>query len=60
MYWEMSKRAFDRVKAVYEELGVGVHAVYALFGGAHQMHGEEALDFFDRHLNPQGASAATR
>ena len=50
VHWEMSQRAFGRVKEKYEKLGLGERAVYALFEGGHEMHGEEALAFFDRHL----------
>ena len=43
----MSQRAFNQVHAIYEKLGIGDRAVYALFEGPHEIHGVEA---FQRHL----------
>jgi cephalosporin-C deacetylase-like acetyl esterase len=50
VYWEMSQRAFRRVKEIYDKLGVGDRATYALFEGPHEIHGVEAFEFFGRHL----------
>lgn len=52
VHWEMSQRAFGRVKEMYEKLGIGDRAVYAIFEGPHEIHGKEAFELFGRHLNP--------
>jgi len=49
-YWEMSQRAFQQVREMYEKLGVGERAVYSIFEGSHEIHGVEAFQFFDRWL----------
>jgi dienelactone hydrolase family protein len=49
-YWEMSQRAFQPVKEIYEKLGIGERAVYSVFEGGHEVHAVEAFQFFDRWL----------
>jgi dienelactone hydrolase len=49
-YWEMSQRAFQPVKEIYEKLGIGDRAVYSIFEGGHEVHAVEAFQFFDRWL----------
>jgi len=51
-YWEMSQRAFQPVKEIYEKLGIGERAVYSIFEGGHEIHAVEAFQFFDRWLKP--------
>jgi dienelactone hydrolase len=51
-YWEMSQRAFQPVKELYDKLGVGDRAVYSIFEGGHEVHAIEAFQFFDRWLKP--------
>jgi dienelactone hydrolase len=50
VYWEMSQRAFQPVREMYEKLGVGERAVYSIFEGGHEIHAVEAFQFFDRWL----------
>jgi dienelactone hydrolase len=51
-YWEISQKAFEPVKQMYEKLGVGDRAVFFVFEGPHEIQGEEAFKFFDRWLKP--------
>jgi dienelactone hydrolase len=52
-YWEMSQRAFQPVKQIYEKLGIGDRAVYSIFERGHEVHAVEAFQFFDRWLKSQ-------
>jgi dienelactone hydrolase len=52
VHWEMSQHAFGKVKQMYDKLGVGDRAVYALFEGPHEIHAVEAFKFFERSLAP--------
>jgi hypothetical protein len=49
-YWQMSQKAFNEVKAIYDRLGVGERAEYSIFEGPHEIHGKEAFEFFDKWL----------
>jgi cephalosporin-C deacetylase-like acetyl esterase len=49
-YWEMSQKAFNEVKTIYDKLGVGDRAAYSIFEGPHEIHGKEAFEFFDKWL----------
>ena len=49
-YWEMSQKAFNEVKAIYDKLGIADRAVYSIFEGPHEIHGTEAFAFFDKWL----------
>lgn len=49
-YWEISQKAFEPVKQMYEKLSVGERAVFFVFEGPHEIQGEEALKFFDKWL----------
>ena len=52
VHWEMSRRAFGRVKETYTKLGLGDRAEYALFEGPHEINGKQAFAFFERWLKP--------
>jgi predicted esterase len=54
-HWEMSQRAFQPVKDIYEKLGIGERAVYSIFEGAHEVRAVEAFQFFDHWLKSQAA-----
>jgi hypothetical protein len=49
-YWEMSQKAFNEVKSIYEKLGIADRAQYSIFEGPHEIHGTEAFAFFDKWL----------
>src|SRR5262245_54120950 len=49
-YWEMSQKAFGRVREFYRKLGVEDRAVFHIFEGGHVVHGDEAIRFLEKHL----------
>ena len=49
-HWRDSQRAFDEVKDYYDKLKLPDRAVYGLFDGPHEIHGDEAFAFFDKWL----------
>ena len=49
-YWEMSQKAFNEAKSIYDKLGIGHRAEYSIFEGPHEIHGTEAFEFFDKWL----------
>lgn len=52
-HWQMSRQAFEPVKVIYTQLGVGDRAEYSVFEGPHEIHGVEAFQFFARWLKPE-------
>jgi hypothetical protein len=51
-YHEMSRKAFDEVRPIYEALGIGDRAEYLLFDGGHEVRGAETFTFLDKWLKP--------
>lgn len=49
-YWEMSQKAFEEARQIYQALGVGERAEFSIFEGGHEVRGVEAFAFFDRWL----------
>lgn len=58
VYWEMAREEFDRVREVYERLGVGDRLEFCLHDLGHMNRAIESLDFLDkwvRHWPENGA-----
>ncbi|MGH8247603.1 MAG: alpha/beta hydrolase, partial [Gammaproteobacteria bacterium] len=52
VHYPMAQAEFQRLKSIYERLGVGDRAEFGLFEGGHIVHGEGAFAFLRRHLMP--------
>jgi len=50
VYYPMAQGEFERLKRIYERLGVGDRAQFGLFEGGHVVHGEAAFAFLDKWL----------
>lgn len=51
-YWDMAQKAFGRVQECYGKLQAGDKAVFHIFEGGHMVHGDEAIRFLTKHLQP--------